>query len=123
MPDAPPKLVQLYKDMAELTAPECAHTCRVPFSCCDEFACHITKEYALEKYGVTLKEYPASPRGAYFLDGDKGCTVPPHMRPHCTLHTCQINGLGFKPGDAKWTRRYFKLRGQLNELEMQNGDL
>jgi hypothetical protein len=35
------------------------------------------------------------------------------------MHTCQINSLGFKPGDEKWTRKYFCLRAKIERLENQ----
>ncbi len=118
-----PKLVVLYQQMADLTAPECAGkglgSCKVPHSCCDHLACSITKQIASEIYGVNdLEEYEGSPRGAFYLR-ESGCTVAPHLRPHCTMPTCYINGLGFKPGDAKWTRRYFRLRRTIERLENQ----
>jgi len=31
------RLVHLYKQMADLTAPECAKTCSVPWGCCNPF--------------------------------------------------------------------------------------
>ena len=116
------KLVVLYQQMADFTAPECGHTCRVPHSCCDSFACDITKAMAKEVWGVTdLKEYPPNQRGAYYL-GESGCTVAPHPRPHCTMHTCSINGLGFKHAngviDKKWTKDYFKLRNKIELIEL-----
>lgn len=121
MMPANPKLVILYQEMATLTAPECANTCRVPHSCCDEMACQITKQFALEEYGVTLPEqdtrhgdYPH--KNAFYL-GPDGCTVAPHLRPHCTMHTCAINGLGFKHGDPDWTKRYFKLRTKIERIQ------
>lgn len=117
------KLVILYQKMADLTAPECAGvgegSCRVPHSCCDQMSCDITKSIAKDVWGVTdLPEYPpTNHRGAYYLDGDKGCTVAPHLRPHCAMHTCQINGLGFKPSDPEWTKKYFNLRVRIEKLE------
>lgn len=119
------KLVQLYQKMADLTAPECAGvgegSCKVPHSCCDKLACDITRDYAKRVYNVTLEEHPPfNHRGAYFLT-DKGCTVAPHLRPLCTLHTCSINGLGYKHSngviDTKWTQKYFTLRNQIERLE------
>lgn len=113
------KLVQIYQKMADLTAPECAGvgkgSCRVPHSCCDEMACIITKEFALTQ-GVVLQEYPPNHKGAFYL-GENGCTVAPHLRPICTVHTCQIGSLGFKPGDPKWTKKYFKIRDTIDALE------
>ena len=91
-------------------------SCRVPHSCCDGLACSITKQVAKEIYGVDLPECPPNFRGAFYLN-ENGCTVAPHLRPHCTMHTCYINGLGFKPGDPKWARRYFRLRRTIERLE------
>jgi hypothetical protein len=115
------KLVQLYQKMSELTAPECAgigpSSCKCPHSCCDELACSITKDFALNQ-GVTLPEFPPNYKGAFYLN-ETGCTVAPHLRPLCTVHTCQISSLGFKPGDPEWTKKYFKLRNQIDKLEHQ----
>jgi len=108
------KLVVLYQQMADLTTPECAGTCRVPHSCCDPMYCDLTIEYAKDHWDVELQPtgHPRLP-----LMGPNGCTAAPHLRPLCTVHTCQINGLGFKPGDPAWTKRYFDLREQLEETE------
>ncbi len=115
------KLIVLYQKMADLTAPECAGvgagSCKVPHSCCDSMACSMTKQLAAT-LGVVLPEYPENNKGAFYLK-DNQCTVAPHMRPHCTMHTCSINGLGFKPGDDKWTKKYFKLRQDIEELEFK----
>lgn len=53
------------------------------------------------------------------LMGPEGCTAAPHFRPLCTLHTCHINDLGFKPGDDEWTDQYYHLREQINKLERE----
>lgn len=110
-----PKLVILYQQMADMTAPECAGVCRCPHTCCDDFACQMTRDLA-KSQGVELPEYPPNERGAFYL-GPNGCTVAPYLRPHCTLHTCEINSLGFKKGDIKWTDEYFSLRGKIERLE------
>jgi hypothetical protein len=49
--------------------------------------------------------------------GPTGCVVAPHLRPICTVHTCDINGMGFKrgPGSGPWTKRYFELREQIED--------
>ena len=109
------KLIVLYDDMAKHTEPECAN-CRAPHSCCSHEYCEMAIEYAQERYGVTLEPtgHPTLP-----MMGPNGCTVAPHMRPLCTLHTCTINSVGFKPYDAPWTRKYFKLRNQIDRLEME----
>lgn len=49
--------------------------------------------------------------------GSDGCIVAPHLRPICTVHTCDINSLGFKKGDPDWTKRYFALRAKLERRE------
>lgn len=106
-------LVVLYEEMASLTKPEC-EKCRLPYQCCSPDYCQFTIAYAKESWRVTLQttDHPTLP-----LMGEKGCTVAPHLRPLCTVHTCQIAALGCKPGDAKWTNRYFKLRDQISKLE------
>ena len=108
-----PKLVTLFQQMADLTAPECAGvgpgSCNVPHSCCDPMYCEIARDYAKDVYGLVLKEQPPNERGVFFL-GENGCTVAPYLRPLCSVHICKINALGCKPGDPKWTKKYFRLR-------------
>lgn len=60
--------------------------------------------------GVTLT--PTEHPTLKFM-GPTGCVVEPHLRPLCTLHTCAINGAGFKAGDDEWNRKYFALREEL----------
>ena len=108
-----PKLIVLSQQMYEHTKGECAN-CRSPHQCCNAMECGVTAQYALEDWGVTLEPtgHPTIP----FM-GPNGCVVPPHLRPICTVHTCDINGMGFKrgPGGMEWTKRYFELREQINE--------
>ena len=68
------------------------------------------------EFGVTLTNgnHPTLP---YMVDG-VGCTVPPYLRVLCTLHTCEVNSFGFKRGDTVWTDEYFKLRDQIEQLEL-----
>lgn len=106
-------LKALYLRMSELTAPECATVCRIPHSCCDPMYCELTTDIAKER-GVTL-EPTGHPTLRYM--GPNGCIVEPYFRPLCTLHTCEINSFGFKRGDEKWTRRYFKLREEIEAEE------
>lgn len=103
------KLQKLYDEMYHHTQPECAKNCRVPFSCCSLVYCEAAKAYALEK-GIELKE-TGHPKLLFMSAA--GCIVPPWLRPMCTMHTCAINGLGFKPNDEKWTNKYFELREQI----------
>lgn len=109
-----PKIVRLFRELADHTAPECANNCRIPHSCCDAVYCAMTEDYA-RNCGVELKhtDHPT----LKFM-GPNGCTVEPHLRPLCTYHTCAINGFGFKPNDPDWTAKYFKLRDEI-EIELE----
>jgi hypothetical protein len=112
-----PQLIPLMQRMADLTKPECGR-CRVPWSCCHWEYCETARHYAKEEWGVDLVDtgHPTVP----FL-GEQGCTVAPHLRPLCTLHTCQINGVEVpgvhSSGDPDWDREYFALRDEINDLE------
>lgn len=108
------KLIELYQAMYKLTEPECSCSCKVPRSCCSPEYCEMTISHAKERWGVELVKTD-HPRLA--LMGPEGCTAAPHFRPLCTLHTCDISSLGFKPGDRDWDRKYWFLRDQINELE------
>lgn len=109
------QLVVLYQEMATLTLPECRDSCRVPYSCCSPEYCHIAAQIAKEEWDTELTPtgHPKLP----FM-GETGCIVPPHMRPMCTNHTCAVNGLGFKPGDMAWTKKYFQIREQIERIEL-----
>lgn len=115
MSSANDQLVVLYQKMYELTSPEC-RKCRVPLSCCDSMYCGCAEDYAKEDWGVDLTPLKTDHPTLPFM-GPDGCVVEPHLRPLCTFHTCDINGLGFKKGDQEWTNKYFELRGQIEEIE------
>lgn len=110
------KLTELYQQMYELTEPECAK-CRASRSCCSPEYCQLAMQRAAE-FGVTL-----TPTGHDRLPlmGKAGCIAPPHLRPLCTLHTCDMSGLGFKRDDplGEWTDKYFELRNEIDEFEIQ----
>jgi len=110
------KLKVLMNEMALLTEPECATSCvqsEACNRCCDLMYCEITEQYAKELYGITL-ERVNHPRLLFM--GPTGCTVEPYLRPRCTLHTCDINSIGFKPLDREWTNEYFILREKIDLL-------
>lgn len=107
------KLIKLFKQMYELTEPECAHNCRVPRSCCSPEYCDMAEQLAKD-HNFELKQTD-HPKLKYM--SSTGCIVPPHFRPLCTLHVCSVNSLEFKPGDPSWTKKYFKLRRQI-EIEL-----
>ncbi len=111
-------LVSLYKQMSDLTAPVCANECRIPHSCCDLMYCEMAEEYA-KTQGIVLKR---EEHKTLLFMSQNGCTVPPHLRPNCTLHLCCINSLGFKPNDPKFTKKYFSLRSKIESEEYKQSE-
>jgi len=111
-------LIVLYQQMADLTSPECASVCRAPHSCCSPEYCVIAMEYAREEWGVDLSGSITNHARLPFM-GSNGCVVAPHLRPLCTLHTCEVNGLGFKKNDpdGSWNERYSRIREAIDDLE------
>jgi len=100
----------------------------VPLSCCSPEYCQMAIVHAKEQWGFDLVAYVKDQWGVDVRDiepaklpfmSDKGCVVPPHLRPNCTLHACCINSLGFKQGDTKWTDRYFAIREEIETLEAE----
>lgn len=73
-------------------------------------------QYAKDRWNTDLTR-TAHPRLP--LMGEHGCIAPPHLRPMCTMHTCQVNSLACKPGDPQWTNRYFQLRDQIEDMEYE----
>jgi hypothetical protein len=114
------ELVKAWQEMADHTLKKCGPPhckCLIelkPNRCCEPMYCDIAEEYAKEEYGVELK---STGHTTLKFMGPTGCTVPPHLRPMCTLHQCRICSLGCLHDDPEWTRRYFELRERLNELE------
>ena len=119
------RLVPLYAEMAALTHGDCfnptliqaPYQCRCSMragSCCERVYCLEAMAVA-GIWGETLIE---TGNGTLpFLGADGKCTVPPHLRPTCTVHTCDISSLGFHKTNRAWTEQYFKLRNQIDELE------
>ncbi len=105
----------VFRRMAEHTQPVCESGCRVPQSCCSPEYCLMAIEIASENWGIDLEplrtDHPTLP----FM-GSKGCVIEPHFRPDCTLHVCCINSMALRPGYPKWTKKYFKLWDEINEL-------
>lgn len=102
----------------EAAAKIAAHTvskcgqCRAPYQCCHESHCEVTRQFALEEFGVTLEPtgHPTLP----FM-GEKGCVVEPYLRPICAVHVCENHLMAF--GD--WVDEYWKLRETLEEKLME----
>lgn len=103
--------VDVFRQMAEHTVSECAE-CRVPYACCGSTYCEIAIEYSRTRYGVELRPTGHS---SLPLMGAEGCTAPPHMRPICTVHTCDVACFGEKLGDSVWNERYFQLRDEIDD--------
>jgi hypothetical protein len=113
------KLISLYQQMYEHTHGECwgeKSSCMNPGSCCTPSACDDAIDYARSHWGIELK-----PTGHAKLPlmGPLGCVAEPHLRPLCTVHTCDIHKWGFKTGDPDWTKHYFKLRFDIEDLEYE----
>lgn len=112
------QLIDLYQQMADHTLPECKNTCALPLTCCSPEYCHMAIMIAKTDWGIELKK---TDHKILPLMGPDGCTAAPHLRPLCSLHTCQVNSLGFKmgPGGKKWTTKYFEIREQIDVLELE----
>lgn len=112
------ELIQLYREMADLTLAECRQ-CKIPLGCCSPEYCDMALSWAKDKWGICLQKtnHPILP----FM-GESGCTVAPHLRPWCTLHTCEMNAMGIKKDDTEWTEKYFELRYRIEELEYNRND-
>lgn len=115
------RLVTLYQEISEHTRTPCsgkgAGACRLPHSCCDPSVCILTIEQAKWDWDTDLPRtnHPKYP----LMAPDGSCTAPPHMRPICAVHCCCIQSLGGNPQDPEWTRRYWELREEIDELEAQ----
>lgn len=102
---------QLYQEMYEHTRDECKG-CRVPHACCSLEMCEFSDAFAQEQ-GIKIEKV----EGPLPFMGVNGCVVPPHLRPLCTVHTCDIMAFGYKPGDQEWTDEYFRLRDLIGEKD------
>jgi len=103
---------RLWQQMADLTFAKCKEHCHDLGSCCTEGDCEIARSYAKEQGEILL---PVLGSKIPFLH-DGQCTVPPCLRPCCSLHQCKIASIGFDAQDPAWTKQYFRLRDQLNKL-------
>lgn len=108
------KLKELYEKMAALTKPKCMGSCVLPNSCCERVYCEDAEKYAKEK-GFTFQEthYPTK-RNLKFMS-EKGCIIPPWLRPICAVHVCENQLMR----DVKFGEKYFELRSELNDLEYE----
>jgi hypothetical protein len=112
------KATKLFQQMYDLTKAKCCGcTKRLrPFNnvgCCNVMYCEMADAYSGEHEPVPVDERVQT--DIKYLRAD-GCILAPHLRPICTVHNCQINSLGFVPGDPGWTKRYFKLREKIDAV-------
>ncbi len=114
------ELKKLWREMYELTEPRCAKDCNAPRTCCSAEYCEMAIQRAKDVWGEELVRtgHPTLP-----MMGPQGCIAPPHTRVLCTVHICEgtLAKLGItEPG---WSRRYWKLREQIGELEYERHGL
>jgi hypothetical protein len=100
-------LVELYQKLHELTQPACAACSHIgsPFSCCSAEACCQDAFDAFEIAGIILT--PS------FLT-DKGCVLPPHLRPRCTRYTCAMSWKRERP---TWADEYDRIVAEIDAIE------
>lgn len=105
---------QAFEAIYQHTKDSCAK-CRIPYSCCSKEYCEMALDYAAQR-GVELV---VTGHERLPLMGEEGCTAPPHLRPLCSIHTCDIACNGTS-GNKQWDRRYFKLRAACDEALAQH---
>jgi hypothetical protein len=117
-------LENLYQEMADMTSPVCENECTIyrdkKYRCCELKYCKLAAKFAKEKYNIELQ--PTGNPDLLFMS-ENGCTVPPHLRPICTLHVCPISYAGVSCiGSSKLrTDEYFALRKKIEvEAKIQN---
>ena len=99
--------------IAELTMKICERRCISLGSCCSTEYCAIAIEEAKE-FGLELQIFEG--RLPLLNPDTKQCTAPPHVRPLCTFHQCDISNVGFVKDSKEDTKKYFFLRQEF-ELE------
>lgn len=115
MNDFNKELIELYEKMYQHTFLVCKGKCKLPLSCCSPEYCAVAYDCAKDEWDTELKltNHKTLP-----LMGIDGCIASPHFRPMCTIHVCEINGMGFTK-DKKWDDIYFDLRERINELQVE----
>jgi hypothetical protein len=104
-------LKELFYQLYLHTRDECAH-CFPPFNCCEKRYCDMATKHAKDIYNLDITNLKVREDIPY-LDSKRGCLIEPHLRPICTLHTCEISRYGCKRNDPEWTQRYYELRGMI----------
>jgi len=78
------RIVDLYRQMAELTNAVCAK-CPVPYRCCEDAGCAQAMAWTETVEQVNLT---ADKTHIPFLEDD-GCILPAHFRPLCSIWLCK----------------------------------
>ena len=107
-------LVEAYQKLADITFDHCKRTCKNLGSCCDVDYCNFAISRA-EEFGVTLT--PGNGKFPLLIDGK--CIAPPHLRPLCSAHSCDIAAFAEFRNEPKLTEKYFDLRTLVDELEFR----
>jgi len=117
MEDRRDELVSMYAELASITAKACAarNGCLNDGKrgmCCEEEICLMVRSRAAD-WGVELDGDPP-----YNSDGP--CRVPPHLRPICSVHQCEIASIGvFRNLSEEDQRRYWGLREETDLIEFE----
>lgn len=102
-------LVEAYEILGELTRPLCDACPKAQGTrCCYPEACQIARMLAQQRWGVELGE----PNPTYL--GPEGCSVAPHLRPHCTGYLCP-EALAQAPPEVQ--QEYREVRAYIARLE------
>jgi len=116
-----PEIIAAWQKIADHTSQKCGLPhCKLiaklrPNRCCDKMYCQMAAEYAKDRYGIDL---PKTDHPDLLFMGEKGCTVAPYLRPMCSLHQCGICSMGVLKGNPAWTSEYFRLREEIDILEL-----
>lgn len=105
------RLKELYQKLYELTNPVCSTKCFLPRTCCSPEYCDLAILWARAKWQETLVPtgHPRLP-----MMGPSGCIAPPHTRPMCTAHICEMTL--YRQGQDYWNE-YWKIRMDIDEIE------
>jgi len=103
-------LKDLFEQMHQHTLPECAK-CITPYSCCQKQYCDLALKYTKDVYKIDLTDQIVNDKVPFL--SPTGCVLPPHYKPICSIHTCEISSFGQKRGDPEWTEKYYELRTRI----------
>jgi hypothetical protein len=111
------RLITLYKNIADITFQDCKVKCRRLGSCCEPMYCEIAIAFAKDTYGIELEQ--TGNKIPLLRDGGT-CVAEPHLRGMCSMHSCDINSVGFFKGNPQLTNQYFEVRDEIESIEMQD---